>query len=128
MEAVHLEQISQIAITVRDLARSRKFYEEVLGLKFLFDAGTMVFFQCGTVRLMIGSAEVGKPFVAAGTILYFKVADIDATHRILAEQGVSFIQPPHHVAKMPDHDLWMAFFTDPDENTLVLMSEVRFAA
>ena len=128
MDAIHLEQIGQIAITVRDLARSRNFYEKVLGLKFLFDAGTMVFFQCGTVRLMIGSAEEGKPFVAAGTILYFKVADLVVTHRILAEQGVPFIQLPHQVARMPGHDLWMAFLKDPDENTIGLMSELAFAA
>jgi methylmalonyl-CoA/ethylmalonyl-CoA epimerase len=29
------------------------------------------------------------------------------------------------IAKMPDHDLWMAFFRDPDQNMLALMSEVR---
>jgi hypothetical protein len=26
---------------------------------------------------------------------------------------------------LPDHELWMAFFRDPDENLLALMSEVR---
>jgi hypothetical protein len=26
---------------------------------------------------------------------------------------------------LPDHDLWMAFFRDPDRNLLALMSEVR---
>jgi methylmalonyl-CoA/ethylmalonyl-CoA epimerase len=36
-----------------------------------------------------------------------------------------FVQPPHLVAKMPDHELWMAFLKDPDGNTLALMSEVR---
>jgi len=30
---------------------------------------------------------------------------------------------PHLIAKMPDHDLWMAFFTDPDGHTLALMQE-----
>jgi methylmalonyl-CoA/ethylmalonyl-CoA epimerase len=27
------------------------------------------------------------------------------------------------IAKMDDHDLWMAFFTDPDGHTLALMHE-----
>jgi methylmalonyl-CoA/ethylmalonyl-CoA epimerase len=27
------------------------------------------------------------------------------------------------IAKMDDHDLWMAFFTDPDGHTLALMQE-----
>jgi methylmalonyl-CoA/ethylmalonyl-CoA epimerase len=29
------------------------------------------------------------------------------------------------VAKMPDHELWMAFFNDPDGNLLALMEEKR---
>jgi len=37
--AVHLNEIGQIALTVRDLAESKRFYQEVLGMKFLFDAG-----------------------------------------------------------------------------------------
>jgi methylmalonyl-CoA/ethylmalonyl-CoA epimerase len=42
----------------------------------------------------------------------------------LAGRGVPFVQPPHIVAKMPDHDLWIAFFKDPDDHTIGLMSEV----
>ncbi len=30
---------------------------------------------------------------------------------------------PHLIAKMDDHDLWMAFFNDPDGHTLALMQE-----
>jgi len=44
-QTVHLENIGQIALTVRDLARSKEFYQNILGMKFLFDAGTMAFFQ-----------------------------------------------------------------------------------
>lgn len=28
------------------------------------------------------------------------------------------------IARMPDHDLWMTFFRDTEENLLALMSEV----
>jgi len=119
---VHLEGISQIALTVSDLARAKAFYGETLGMPFLFDAGTMAFFQCGGVRLMLGLAE--QPVTPAGTILYYKVADLEGTHAALVAQGVEFMQPPHLVAKMPDHDLWMAFLKDPDGNVLGLMSEV----
>lgn len=31
----------------------------------------------------------------------------------------------HLVAPMPDHELWMAFFRDPDRNLLAMMCEVR---
>ena len=43
---------------------------------------------------------------------------------VLKAQGVEFVQDAHLVAKMPDHDLWMAFVKDPSGNVLGLMSEV----
>ena len=123
---IQLECIGQIALTVRDLAESKRFYQETLGMKFLFDAGSMVFFQCGTVRLMLGLGE--KPAAAenvgSGTILYFRVAEIEAVCAVLKAQRVEFVQDAHLVAKMPDHDLWMAFVKDPSGNVLGLMSEI----
>jgi methylmalonyl-CoA/ethylmalonyl-CoA epimerase len=120
--AVQLNEISQIALTVSDLKRAQDFYQNTLGMKFLFEAATMVFFKCGSIRLMIGAS---KEAAVGGTILYFKVRDIHAVHESLKGWEVEFVDEPHLVAKMPDHDLWMAFLKDPDGNTLGLMSEVR---
>lgn len=119
---VHLNEIAQAALTVSDLAQAKVFYGETLGMKFLFDAGTMAFFECGGVRVMLGLSE--QPVAPAGTIIYYKVAAIHAVHTALVSAAVSFLQPPHLVARMPDHDLWMAFLKDPDGNVLGLMSEV----
>jgi methylmalonyl-CoA/ethylmalonyl-CoA epimerase len=121
--AVHLDEIGQIALTVANLDEARTFYRDTLGMQFLFDAGTMTFFQCGSVRLLIGAAEPGT---AAGgsTILYFRVPDIQATAATLRDKGVAFSQEPHLVARMKSHDLWLAFFKDPSGNSLALMSEV----
>jgi methylmalonyl-CoA/ethylmalonyl-CoA epimerase len=121
--SVQLNDIGQIALTVRDLPRAKDFYQNTLGLKFLFDAGTMAFFQCGSIRLMIGVSEEAVP--VGGTILYFRVPDIQKVYATLSEKSVEFVQAPHLVAKMPDHELWMAFLKDPEGNTLGLMSEVR---
>jgi methylmalonyl-CoA/ethylmalonyl-CoA epimerase len=121
--SVQLNDIGQIALTVRDLGRAKDFYQNTLGMRFLFDAGTMAFFQCGAIRLMIGLSEEAVPI--GGTILYFKVSDIQKVHGDLMEKGVAFVQPPHLVARMPDHELWMAFLKDPEGNTLGLMSEMR---
>jgi methylmalonyl-CoA/ethylmalonyl-CoA epimerase len=41
----------------------------------------------------------------------------------MRERGVTFVDEPHLVAPMPDHDLWMCFFRDPDGHTIALMSE-----
>lgn len=43
----------------------------------------------------------------------------------LKDRGVPFDDAPHLIAKMPDHELWMAFFRDPDRNLLALMEEKR---
>ena len=119
---VHLQDVAQIAFTVQNLAEAKIFYRDVLELKFLFEAGTMAFFQCGSVRLMIGEAE--RPSISEGTIVYFRVADLEATAHLLESRGTSFVQPPHLVARMKSHDLWMAFLKDPAGNTLGLMSEI----
>ena len=57
-------------------------------------------------------------------MVYYKVVDIDATFQTLASRGLAFEADPHLIAKLPDHELWMAFFRDPDTNLLALMSEV----
>jgi catechol 2,3-dioxygenase-like lactoylglutathione lyase family enzyme len=49
--------IGQIAINTHDLPRSVAFYRDALGLEFLFDAGSLAFFMCGDVRLMLSVAE-----------------------------------------------------------------------
>jgi methylmalonyl-CoA/ethylmalonyl-CoA epimerase len=118
----HLHDVAQIAFTVHNLAEAKIFYRDVLGLKFLFDAGNMAFFQCGPVRLMIGEGE--KPSISQGTIVYFRVADLHAAAHLLESRGTSFVQQPHLVARMKSHDLWMAFLKDSAGNTLGLMSEI----
>jgi methylmalonyl-CoA/ethylmalonyl-CoA epimerase len=53
------------------------------------------------------------------------VAEIEKMHDGLVSRGLKFEVAPHRVAKMPDHELWMAFFRDPDQNLLALMCEKR---
>lgn len=125
-KAVHLNEIAQVALSVQNLAEAKEFYQHILGLQFLFDAGTMAFFQCGAVRLMIGASE--KQSAPNGTILYFRVSDIQRAHGTLKNQGVEFVQEPHLVARMKTHDLWLAFLKDPAGNTLALMSEIERTA
>jgi methylmalonyl-CoA/ethylmalonyl-CoA epimerase len=123
---IHLNEIGQIAVTVSDLARSKDFYQNVLGMQFLFDAGPMSFFQCGRIRFAIGNSPELPD--SGSTILYFRVANIQQTHDLLAARGVEFVQKPHLVAQMADHDLWLAFFRDPDKQPIGLMCEMPRAA
>ena len=120
-----LATIGQIALTVTDVARAVAFYRDVLGMKLLFEVPNMGFFDCDGVRLMISGSE--KPDEHYGSVIYFKVPDIQQAYATLYERGVPFEGNPHLLARMPDHELWMAFFRDPDRNLLALMSEVRLA-
>lgn len=120
-----VSEIGQIAIVVSDVAQAIEFYRDVLGLKFLFAAGpNLAFLGAGSVRLMLttpqGAGEVGK-----NSILYFKVDDLSATHAAILARGARNERAPALTAKMPDHELWIAFVRDPDGNLVGLMSEVR---
>jgi methylmalonyl-CoA/ethylmalonyl-CoA epimerase len=118
-----LSRIGQIAIVVKDVDRATAFYRDVLGMRFLFAYPGLAFFDCDGVRLMLSKAE--KPeFDHPSSILYFRVDDIQQAHATLRERKVVLEDEPHIIAHMPDHDLWMCFFRDPDHNVLGLMSEV----
>ena len=117
-----LSQIGQIAITVTDVPRAIAFYRDKLGLKFLFEAPNLGFFDCGGIRLMLTLPEGTSGTHAS--VLYYKVPDIQQAHEALTSRGVVFEGAPHLIAKMPGHDLWMAFFRDVDSNILALMSEI----
>ena len=117
--------VGQILIPVEDLDRAIPFYRDRLGLRFLFAAPPqMSFFQCGSVRLLIGVPEAGQPRERGATV-YFQVTDIHAVHRTLAGRGVSFPAVPHVVHRTSATELWLSEFSDPDGNHLALMSEME---
>ncbi|MFZ0523706.1 MAG: VOC family protein [Candidatus Acidiferrales bacterium] len=125
---LHLSVIGQIAVPVTNLERAVPFYRDTLGMKFLFQVPNLAFFDCAGVRLMLDIPEEspGEPAGAVrSSVIYFKVDDIHRAYSSLLSHGADLVEKPHLIAKMPDHDLWMAFFRDPDKNLLALMSEVR---
>jgi methylmalonyl-CoA/ethylmalonyl-CoA epimerase len=119
-----LSRIGQIALPVSDANRAEAFYGDTLGLKKLFRFGELVFFDCAGVRLMLeGTPRTVTP--GAGVCHYFMAENIEAIAAGLKSKGVAFEDEPHLIAKMPDHDLWMTFFRDPDGHLLALMEEKR---
>ena len=116
-----LSRIGQIAIRVRDLDRAVEFYRDRLGMRFLFTAPGLAFFQCGDVRLMLSRAEVPE-FDHPSSVIYFTVEDIDLAYRTLRGRGVEFRGEPHLIHRAEQYDLWMAFFRDLDDNTLAIMA------
>ena len=122
---LRLSEIGQIAITVRDVATALPFYRDVLGLKFLFSPGpNLAFLEANGIRIMLSTPQ-GAGFVGHNSILYFKVKDIAAAHGALVQRGAVDERPPQMTARMPDHELWLAFVRDPDNNLVGLMEERR---
>ena len=119
-------RIGQIHVNVHDVARAIAFYRDTLGLKFLFEIPGAAFFECGGVRLYLSLPDRPE-FDHPSSILYYEVEDIGRSYEALAARGVKFETKPRLIARMPDHELWMAFFRDPDGNPMELMSEVRRA-
>lgn len=117
--------IAQIALQVSDADRAERFYRETLGLPPLFRFGQLLFFDCGGVRLMLDGGHPSRPHGDRSVCVYFRVTAIENEAAQLMSRGAAFEREPHLVARMPDHELWMAFFRDPDNNLLALMEEKR---
>ena len=101
--AVRLDGLMQIAINVKDVDRATAFYRDTLGLRFLFSAPGLAFFDAGGVRLMLVKAE--RPELDhPSSILYFRAADIEEAHRGLAGRGVVLLTKPHVVHRAEAYD------------------------
>jgi len=121
-QTASVQSIGQISIAVSDVDRAVAFYRDQVGLKFLFQFPGMAFFDCGGVRLYLSKPE--KPEFGGTSILYFRVASIETAHAELTGRGVTFVDAPHRIHADDRHELWMAFFKDPEGHTMALMSEV----
>jgi methylmalonyl-CoA/ethylmalonyl-CoA epimerase len=81
--ALGLSAIGQIAVNAHDIPRAVRFYRDALGMRLLFEAPPkMAFFDCGSVRLMLSLPETSE-YDHPGSVLYFRVDDIDQTHSTL---------------------------------------------
>jgi methylmalonyl-CoA/ethylmalonyl-CoA epimerase len=117
------QSIGQLAIPVADLQQSLGFYRDVLGLRFLFQAPPdLAFLDCGGVRLMLSRPQENEESPSVG-VIYYRVADLDAAYAALHERGAVFVDRPHRIARLADHELWMTFLRDPDNHLLALMAE-----
>ncbi len=119
-----LDRIGQISIIVHDVPRAVHYYRDVLGMRFLFDAGPdLAFFDCGGIRLMLGPASDPRLDHPA-SIIYYRVINIRAAFEELRARGAIIEREPQLAANMGTYDLWMGFLRDPDGNLFALMSEV----
>lgn len=121
-ETADITGLGQVARNVRNIEETEAWYRDVLELEHLFTFGKMAFFDCGGTRLMLTeSDDAGTP----ESILYFRVADIDAAYRRLLDRDAVSVSAPHMIHRHEDGtEEWMAFFEDPEGRPIGIMARV----
>lgn len=123
MVGASLGPIGQIARSVGNIERAVHWYGKVLGLLHLYTFANLAFFDCTGTRLMLAQGD-SPP--GTDSVLYFRVPDIRQAHNELRERGVEFIHAPHMFHRHADGtEEWMAFFRDPEDRPLAIMSQVK---
>ena len=117
--------VGQISIPVDDLESAIAFYRDVLEIPFLFQVPgnpAMAFFECNGTRLYIVKNE--SPDARQGSsVIYFKVDSAQAAAEELKTKGVTLQSEPRIIHQTDSYTLWMAFFRDPSDNLMAVMSE-----
>ena len=114
--------LGQVSLHVRDVARAERFYGETLALRHLYTFGDLAFFDLDGTRLYIHRKDEGD--WQPGSILYFRVDDIQGAWDELGRRGVERVEDPHVIFVHDDGiEEWMAFFADGEGNTLALIEQ-----
>jgi len=123
-QGLKLSRVGQIGIMVKELEAAVAFYRDKLGIKHLFTAPGMAFFDLGDIRLMLGQATTPE-HEGSSTFLYYKVDDIHRAYETLKARGVPAVEDPELAHRAPGMELWLAQLKDMDGNPVVLLSEKR---
>ncbi len=123
---IRYKEISFIAYAVTRMARSRKFYEKVLGLKpNSFSTGKMksmwMEYDVGTGTLAIGVSDEFKPS-KHGACAALEVVDFDAAVAHLKKRRVKFAIGPKEFPCCRS-----VMFRDPDGNMISLHQRKRIS-
>ncbi len=105
--------IDYIYYEVSDIAKSRDFYNNVLGLAVSSESEQWVEFAVGTSTLGIGS--YGQSSTTGGTMVALAVDDVASAVEELKNKGVSVTMGPDDFPTCS-----MAIITDLDGNKLML--------
>lgn len=117
-------RFEQVALTVADIGAARTFYHDRLGLRLLFEANMMLFFDVSGTRLMIAHDEARpRPLQPTG-ILYFHVDDFDAAMVRLQGTRARLVGTIETVQTTASGSLRLQQFEDPDGNMLAIMGFV----
>jgi len=86
-----IRKLQNVVVGAGDMAESRRFYEDVLGLAPKFaDGERWVQYDAGGTNFAVGSAAE-YPEGASGAVAVFEVTDLDAHRAKLAAQGARIV-------------------------------------
>lgn len=115
-------------VATTDPARAKAFYAGTLGLRLVSEDGFALVFDAGGTMLRIATVPEHEP--ASYTVLGWLVRDIERSVHDLRSKGVAF--NVYDGMGQDDHGIWsapsgarVAWFTDPDGNTLSLTGIAR---
>lgn len=111
---IGFERVDFVSVPTRDLARSRQFYGDVLGLPR--SRTNPDEFEGGNVTLTLWQPEAQNvPFSPNTAGIALRVADVNVARERLTAKGVEFLG-----ATVDTGVCLMGFFYDPDGNVLIL--------
>ncbi|HKF24194.1 MAG TPA: VOC family protein [Candidatus Angelobacter sp.] len=110
-----LSGITAIMLGVSDLAQSVAFYKDKLGLKVIMQEPGLALLQAGTVILGLSPGHLRMAqHVAGATEVVFRVENVRATQKALADRGIVFLSEPRQATAKD----WVAHFRDVDGHLL----------
>lgn len=113
-EPFRLSKIGVVMLGVSDMAASKAFYCDTLGLELSGEQGGFCFLQAGGVTLAL-SKELGPPLGGrTGVEVVFSVEHVREAYDALKAKGVEFRVEPRAVAG----PMWAADFRDSDGHIL----------
>jgi catechol 2,3-dioxygenase-like lactoylglutathione lyase family enzyme len=113
---MNVERVDFVSFLTEDLARSKLFYTESLGLEIETEGESDMELTCGQVTLdVFDPSSIGQPFAPSPAGLALRVADVDAARAELEAKGVEF--DGETIVTSVCKQAW---FKDPDGNSLML--------
>ena len=121
------------AVAVSDMDRAREFYEGKLGLLVGIDSGDNLQYQCGegtVFHVYLSPVHAGK---STATLAGWGVDDVERVVDELTEKGITFerydegpiVTDEKGIAAF-ESGAKVAYFRDPDGNTLSIAQAPRF--
>jgi predicted enzyme related to lactoylglutathione lyase len=101
-----------LSLEVSDLERSKHWYQDVLGFRFLYEVTEISWcgFETPTKGVNIGLSQVEEVKSGGSLVPTFNVTDIESTRTKLEAQGVRFDGPTQTIPNI----VMLATFYDPD--------------